>query len=188
MVAYATGGILADKISQMMPLSASDSTWIEIRLRQACCQQGLLDYEYVRPPAIEKRLNMTTAAMWNLLATPGPERRTEIEAMIVAEFRAALQIEPDEPLPMDTPYFELGFTSLRLVETGKRLEQLLGVTISSNVLFSRPTLAQLTAYLADEVLPAAIPSGEPASARTYLGPDTAERALLDTVLPELNQP
>jgi acyl carrier protein len=124
--------------------------------------------------------------MRNLLATPGPERRSGIEAMIVAEFRAAAGIEPGEPLPMDTPYFELGFTSLRLVETRKRLEELLGITISSNVLFNRPTLAQLTAYLADEVLPGAIPPGESANARP--GPDEAERALLDAVLPELNQP
>ncbi len=110
--------------------------------------------------------------------------------MIAAEFRAALQIEPDEPLPMDTPYFELGLTSLRLVETGKRLGQLLGIAISSNVLFNRPTLAQLTAYLADEILPGATPPGESAdaTATAYLSPDAAERALLDTVLPELNQP
>lgn len=134
---------------------------------------------------------MTTAAMRNLLATPGPERRIGIEAVIVAEFRAALQIEPDEPLPMDAPYFELGFTSLRLVETKRRLEELLGITISSNVLFNQPTLAQLTSYLADEVLPGAIPPGESATARdpqAYLHPETAERALLHTVLPELNQP
>src|SRR5581483_8777751 len=104
---------------------------------------------------------MTTAAMRNLLATPGPERRTEIEAIIVAEFRAALHIEPDEPLPVDTPYFELGFTSLLLVETRRRIEELFGVTISSNVLFNRPTLAQLTAYLAEEVLPGAGAAGAP---------------------------
>jgi acyl carrier protein len=174
----------------MMPLSTSDSILIDIRLWQSCCQHGLFDFEYTRRPAIE-RLNMTTAAMRNLLATPGPERRTGIEAMIVAEFRAALQIGPDEPLPMDTPYFELGFTSLRLVETKRRLEELLGITISSNVLFNQPTLARLTAYLADEVLPGAISPAESASARdpqAYLRPNTAERALLHTVLPELNQP
>jgi acyl carrier protein len=129
---------------------------------------------------------MTTAAMRNLLATPGPERRTEIEAMIAAEFRATLHIEPDEPLPTDTPYFELGFTSLRLVETRKRIEKLLGITISSNVLFNRPTLAQLTDYLADEVLPGAGSAGTQ-DPQAGLGTDTVERALIDAVLPELNQ-
>lgn len=128
--------------------------------------------------------------MRNLLATPGPERRTGIETMIVAEFRAALQMEPDEPLPMDTPYFELGFTSLRLVETRNRLEELLGITISSIVLFNRPTLAELTDYLADEVLLGAITPAESAGARdsrARLDLNMAERALLDAVLPELNQ-
>jgi acyl carrier protein len=91
--------------------------------------------------------------MRNLLAMPGPEQRTGFEEMIVAEFRAALEAEPGEPLPMDMPYFNLGLTSLRLVEIRKRLEDLLGITISSNVLFNRPTLEQLTAYLAEELLP-----------------------------------
>jgi acyl carrier protein len=127
--------------------------------------------------------------MRNLLATPGPERRTEIEAIIVAEFRAALHIEPDEPLPMDTPYFELGFSSLQLVETRKRIEELLGVAVSSNVLFNRPTLAQLTAYLAEEVLPGAgsADAPEPRARPGATGQDAAERALLDEILPELNQ-
>lgn len=110
--------------------------------------------------------------------------------MIVAEFRAALQMEPDEPLPMDTPYFELGFTSLQLVETRNRLEELLGITISSSALFNLPTLAELTDYLADEVLPGAITPAESAGARASrarLDLNMAERALLDAVLPELNQ-
>jgi acyl carrier protein len=128
---------------------------------------------------------MTTAAMRNLLAMPGPERRTGIEAMIAAEFRAALQVEPDEPLPMDTPYFDLGLTSLRLVETRKRLEDLLGIQISSNVLFNRPTLTQLTAYLAEEVLPADRSGARDPRARP--DPDTAEQALLDKILPELGR-
>lgn len=133
---------------------------------------------------------MTTAAMRTLLAAPGPERRSGIEEMIIAEFRATLQMEPDEPLPTDTPYFELGFTSLRLVETRRRLEKLLGITISSIVLFSRPTLAELTDYLAEEVLPGAVPPAGSAGAgdsRERPAPDMAEQALLDTVLPELNR-
>lgn len=132
---------------------------------------------------------MTTAAVRNLLAMPGPERRTGIEAMIVAEFRASLCMGPDEPLPMDTPYFELGLTSLRLVEARKRLEGLLGITISSNVLFNRPTIAQLTAYLAERVLPGTVAAGSVTARdpRAGLSPDMDERALLDTVLPELNQ-
>lgn len=133
---------------------------------------------------------MTTTAVRNLLAMPGPERRTGIEAMVVAEFRAALQMEPDEPLPMDTPYFELGLTSLRLVEARKRLEDLLGITISSNVLFNRPTLAQLTAYLAEGALPGVFTAAEPAGApdpQAGPGATADERILLDTFLPELNQ-
>jgi hypothetical protein len=90
---------------------------------------------------------------------------------------------------MDTPYFELGFSSLQLVETRKRIEELLGVAVSSNVLFNRPTLAQLTAYLAEEVLPGAGSADppEPRARPGATGQDAAERALLDEILPELNQ-
>lgn len=133
---------------------------------------------------------MTTVTVRNLLAMPGPERRAEIEALIMAEFRAVLRVEPGEPLGTDTPYFELGVTSLQLVEARKRLEGLLGVTISSNVMFNQPTLAQLTAYLAEEVLPGAVsPPGSADSPDQWAGqgPDADELALLSTVMPELDQ-
>jgi hypothetical protein len=124
---------------------------------------------------------MTTVAVQKLLAMPGPERQPGIEEMIMTEFRAALQMESDEPLPMDTPYFELGITSLSLVEARKRLEVLLGLPISSNVMFNQPTLAQLIAYLADQLRPAAA-----ASERTCPDPAPDELTLLAAVLPELN--
>jgi acyl carrier protein len=129
---------------------------------------------------------MTTDAMGNLLAMPGPERRAELEAMIVAEFRAALQMEPEELLPMDAPYFDLGVTSLQLVAARRNLEELLGITISSNVIFNQPTLAQLTGYLTEKVLPESAPAGVRGQ---RVGQDAPgdELALLGSVLPELNQ-
>lgn len=135
---------------------------------------------------------MTTTAVRTLLDLPGPERLERLEAMVVAEFRAALLMEPDEPLAVDAPYFELGLTSLRITEAKKRLEQLLGVPISSNVLFNRPTVAQLTAYLADEALPEVFAAPKPAAGpapQAAAGSDEPddEQALLAALLPELNQ-
>lgn len=143
---------------------------------------------------------MTTTAVRTLLDLPGPERLERLEAMVAGEFRAALLMEPDEPLAVDAPYFELGLTSLRITEAKKRLERLLGVAISSNVLFNRPTVAQLTAYLADEALPEVFaPAAAPAASRPAAEPprdaadpaddadDVDEQALLAALLPELNQ-
>ena len=131
---------------------------------------------------------MTTTAVQTLLDLPGPERLERLEAMVVGEFRAALLMEPDEPLAVDAPYFELGLTSLRITEAKKRLERLLGVSISSNVLFNRPTVAQLTAYLADEALPDVFAARRAAAADAAAeSADDDERALLAAFLPELNQ-
>jgi acyl carrier protein len=49
-------------------------------------------------------------------------------------------------------YFELGFTSLRIIEIKERLETQLGRSVSTNVLFNSPTVERLITYLADEVL------------------------------------
>lgn len=134
---------------------------------------------------------MTTTAVQNLLALPGPDRLAGIETLIMAEFGAALRLEPDEPLPMGTPYFELGLTSLQLVEARKRLQELLGVTISANVMFNQPTLEQLISYLARLVLPEPGPSAESAGLAGLQadvgGPGAEELALLAEVLPELDQ-
>jgi acyl carrier protein len=134
---------------------------------------------------------MTTTAVRTLLDLPGAERLERLEAMVVAEFRAALLLEPDEPLAVDAPYFDLGLTSLRITEAKQRLERLLGVSISSNVLFNRPTVAQLTAYLAEDALPEVFAAPRPASqdAHQAAAADEAddEQALLAALLPELNQ-
>lgn len=135
---------------------------------------------------------MTTTAVRTLLDLPGAERLERLEAMVVAEFRAALLLEPDEPLAVDAPYFDLGLTSLRITEAKQRLERLLGVSISSNVLFNRPTVAQLTAYLADEALPEVFAAPRPAPQDAHQADAAAdeaddEQALLAALLPELNQ-
>lgn len=132
---------------------------------------------------------MTTTAVQTLLDLPGAERLERLESMVVAEFRAALLMEPDEPLAVDAPYFELGLTSLRITEAKKRLELLLGVSISSNVLFNRPTVAQLTDYLAQDALPEvfAQPAATPDDEHHEHDESDDERALLAAFLPELNQ-
>ena len=134
---------------------------------------------------------MTTTAVRALLDLPGPERLEGLAALVAGEFRAALLMEPEEPLAVDAPYFELGLTSLRITEAKKRLERLLGVTISSNVLFNRPTVAQLTAYLADEALPEAfgpaVGAGSAEGGPADDGVADDDGALLEEFLPELNQ-
>lgn len=91
-------------------------------------------------------------AIERLCELPPAERRAGLEDFVVAEFRSSLMMADDEDIPFDISYFELGFTSLGITEIKERLETQLGCSVSTNVLFNSPTMEQLIAYLADEVL------------------------------------
>jgi acyl carrier protein len=130
---------------------------------------------------------LTSAAAHSLLALSAHERLEALTELIVPEFRTALRLEPGEPFAVDARYFELGLTSLQLTEIKKRLEEAIGVTISSNVLFNQPTVAQLTAYLAHAALPGTDTATRGAGDAAPSGPGTRDRALLAEIFPELNQ-
>jgi acyl carrier protein len=85
----------------------------------------------------------------------GPDPRTALEALLVDEFRAALLMTEDDEdeLPVDQSFFDLGLTSLRLMEIKQRVESILRVEISATALFNFPTVTRLVDYLLDEVLP-----------------------------------
>ncbi|HEX4701088.1 MAG TPA: acyl carrier protein [Pseudonocardiaceae bacterium] len=87
-----------------------------------------------------------------LQALPRAERRDALAAVVVEEFKSTLLMPEDEDLPVDQSFFDLGFTSLRITEAKQRLEALLDRPISANVLFNSPTVDELVAYLAAEVL------------------------------------
>ncbi|MEV0600173.1 acyl carrier protein [Streptomyces sp. NPDC050315] len=88
------------------------------------------------------------------------ERREAVEEILSREFRAGLLMDEAEELPWEENFFDLGLTSLRLMELKQRMETLLNCEISSNVLFNSPNLARLSEHLADVVLPGL--SDEPA--------------------------
>ncbi|MFI1863689.1 acyl carrier protein [Streptomyces jumonjinensis] len=91
---------------------------------------------------------------------PRAERAEAIEALALEEFRRVLLMEPDEELPLEVSYFDLGLTSLRLTEIKQNLEILLDLTIDATVLFNRPTVEQLVEYLSERLAePAAAPAG-----------------------------
>jgi acyl carrier protein len=97
-------------------------------------------------------MDVTTPAVRHLAALSGPDRADELERMIVQEFKDALLMPEDEELPLDESYFELGLTSLRMVDTKERLEELLGLEIGASVLFDNPTVGGLVDHLSTVVL------------------------------------
>jgi acyl carrier protein len=121
----------------------------------------------------------------HLLSLPQSERADALEVIVVEEFRSTMLMTTDEELSLDTGFFDLGLTSLRITETKRRLEDLLDCSISANALFNRPTIRQVISYLMDELLvevfprEATVPSLSPASA------GLTDRALVDDVLGDL---
>ncbi|GGM17011.1 MULTISPECIES: acyl carrier protein [Micromonospora] len=84
---------------------------------------------------------------------PASERREALENLVLAQFKTALLMDDDEDLPLESGFFDLGLTSLRLIELRQRLERQLGLGIDATVLFNRPTIDQLVDHLVREFDP-----------------------------------
>ncbi|WP_018348359.1 acyl carrier protein [Longispora albida] len=93
-----------------------------------------------------------TPTLTRLHGIPRSERYEALEELVVGEFKATLLMTPDEELPLDESFFDIGFTSLLIADIKQKLETLLGCTISANVLFNSPTVERLVEHLTDEVL------------------------------------
>lgn len=87
----------------------------------------------------------------DLLALPRSELRDALEPIVTAEFRQVLLMDETDELDLGGSFFDLGLTSLRLLEIKQRLEDVCGRPLDTTVLFNRPTVEQLVDHLADEL-------------------------------------
>ncbi|MER6127373.1 acyl carrier protein [Streptomyces sp. NPDC001795] len=94
----------------------------------------------------------STSIIGQLRELPLSERRDALEAVVVAEFKAALLMTDTDELPLRENFFDIGLTSLRLTEVRQRLETLLECVISANLLFNSPTVEKLMNHLVEEAL------------------------------------
>ena len=104
----------------------------------------------------------------DLRALPRPERVGVVRAAVAAEFRAVLLVDPAEELPTDETYFDLGVTSLQLVEIRDRLADRFGHRLDSAAFFTAPTIDELAQALTADLL-AADPADRPEPAATEPG-------------------
>ncbi|MFJ6623139.1 acyl carrier protein [Kitasatospora sp. NPDC091335] len=89
----------------------------------------------------------TNTSPAELRELPAHELREEIEVLVVELFKAALLMEDDDELSLETSYFDLGLTSLKLTVLKQNLEERLELSINTNVLFNEPTVEQLVHHL-----------------------------------------
>lgn len=90
-------------------------------------------------------------------------RRAELVDLVTGRLKAALLMTPDEELPADRNYFELGLGSLQVIQVKEELEAELGCPIDAAALYGRLTVAAVADYLAERL------DGRPAAAPTPTG-------------------
>ncbi len=118
-----------------------------------------------------------------LAALPRAERRDGLLELVAGEIRGALLMEPTDALAPDANYFELGLTSLHVMEIKQRLERQLDRDIESALLFNHPSLDAFVDRLTTGVLADLFPT-DPAPDRPGPAP-TARRTLVDQLLNDL---
>lgn len=113
-----------------------------------------------------------------------PDRPAALLEMVAAEFRGVLQMMPQEVLPLEESFFDLGLTSLSVEEIKQRLESSLACRVDAEVLFNHPTVQHLVAHLQAgplaDLFSAAIPAPAAAGAA-----DSEEQALVGDMLARL---
>ncbi|MFI9383342.1 SDR family NAD(P)-dependent oxidoreductase [Kutzneria sp. NPDC052558] len=75
----------------------------------------------------------------------------ELTALLRTELAEVLGHEDPTRLPADTPFSDLGFDSLTVVETRTRLAARTGLDLPATLLFDRPTVVDLAAHLHGEI-------------------------------------
>ncbi|MFZ0881214.1 MAG: beta-ketoacyl reductase, partial [Candidatus Acidiferrales bacterium] len=93
------------------------------------------------------------------------ERRDVLGAFVVDEVKRVMGLDASEAIDRDRGLFEMGLDSLMSVQLRSHLEASFGKSLPSTLVFSYPSVAALTEYLAKELLDgrAVAPSSTPES-------------------------
>jgi acyl transferase domain-containing protein/acyl carrier protein len=130
-------------------------------------------------PQHDKLAAPPEASLLRLLEdTPLDEREERVLEYVRAEAARVLRLPPGRTLDARQPLGEVGMDSLMAVELRNRLGAAVGRTLPAALLFSHPTVAQMTAYLIKEIIDLKGTAGKkPATddaPRAKVSPNTAE--------------
>jgi phthiocerol/phenolphthiocerol synthesis type-I polyketide synthase A len=118
----------------------------------------------------------TPVRAWSQMTADDLLRELEIglRTILARELRI-----PEEELEVDRPFAELGLNSVMAMSIRREAEQLAGIELSATMLWNHPTIASLTAYLVEKLLPQQDSDGD-----TDVQPDSRSSvldALFDSV-------
>ena len=113
---------------------------------------NLADVPFFRVMREEAGVTGTSAFLEKLNEAPPEKRRQILHDHIAAEVATVLGLGANEPVPLDTGFFELGLDSLTAVELRNRLQVSLRTVLAPTLIFNYPTLAAMIGHFADDVL------------------------------------
>ena len=110
------------------------------------------------------------------------ERRPYLLLYLSDMVVAALKLRTDDPLDPRQRLFDIGLDSIMALELKDRLERALGTPLSATLLFVRPTLDALSAYILTDIV------GNVAAPAAVAGADTgmSEDELTNLLLREID--
>jgi acyl carrier protein len=120
---------------------------------------ALLGHERATAERRSSRIRVELAA-----PQPASRRRAILAAHVAAQVAGVLGLPP-ERVDAHTPMRSLGMDSLMAIELRDRLEASLGIPVATTLVWQRPTVAEMAAYLADRLAPEPPAPAAPAPAR-----------------------
>lgn len=122
-----------------------------------------------------------------LRATPQAERHARLRRLVADEVVRALGLDPSAPVPTEHSLHDLGLTSLIALDLTRALSARSGCELSASLLFNHPTVAAVSAHLAEvmDIAPAALTSvrvDKPRTAAASTPAATARKRPLDDAL------
>ncbi|MEU6912433.1 SDR family NAD(P)-dependent oxidoreductase [Streptomyces olindensis] len=102
----------------------------------------------VPPPAASPTAGTAPAALRErLLPLSADDRQRALRARVLAATAEVCRLAPDEPPGPDSPFADLGMTSVGAVELVDRLAALTGLSLPSTLVFDHPTPEAVARYL-----------------------------------------
>jgi len=167
----ALAGLLDGNATQAAVLSLDPRQWLESSPHLARSKRFA---ELVRDA---QPANPTRAQVRDLDAlreAPPKDRRTRIAGIVRQQIGLVLRLD-GAALELQAPLMSLGFDSLLSLELRNQLERLLGLTLAATLLWTYPTIEQLTEHLADQLGP----GGDAAATGSGAVPDAEIAAVSD---------
>jgi NADPH:quinone reductase-like Zn-dependent oxidoreductase/acyl carrier protein len=135
----------------------------------------------------EQQPKRPSALLQQLKQKRASDRQAFLVAHLQGEVGKVLGLQLSQLPNPGQGFFDIGMDSLMAIELRNRLEISLGVSVSSTVIFEYPTIKDLARYIAEEVLPSALPEARTAKEVQPSPVDTSKEEVEVSIVKELEE-